>query len=95
MQSSEVDILLVEDSQDDMDLALHALRRENLANNIFVVRDGKQALDFLFCREAFAKRSLDHPPKLVLLDLKLPRWMESKSSGRSKAIRGPRLSPWS
>ncbi len=49
MQSSEVDILLVEDSQDDMDLALHALRRENLANNIFVVRDGEQALDFLFC----------------------------------------------
>src|SRR5207245_2631037 len=46
MQSSEVDILLVEDSQDDMDLALHALRRENLANNIFVVRDGEQALDF-------------------------------------------------
>ncbi len=44
MQSSEVDILLVEDSQDDMDLALHALRRENLANNIFVVRDGEQAL---------------------------------------------------
>src|SRR5437016_8128164 len=73
MQSSEVDILLVEDSQDDMDLALHALRRENLANNIFVVRDGEQALDFLFCREAFAKRSLDHPPKLVLLDLKLPK----------------------
>src|SRR5205809_5734850 len=61
MQSSDVDILLVEDSQDDMDLALHALRGENLANNIFVVRDGEQALDFLFCREAFAKRSLDHP----------------------------------
>src|SRR5437870_12942341 len=73
MQSSEVDILLVEDSQDDMDLALHALRRENLANNIFVVRDGEQALDFLFCREAFAKRSLDPPPKLVLLDLMLPK----------------------
>ena len=73
MNSREVDILLVEDSQEDADLALHALRRENLANNIFVVRDGEQALDLLFCREAFAQRSFDHPPKLVLLDLKLPK----------------------
>jgi two-component system, response regulator len=73
MNLSEVDILLVEDSQDDLDLALHALRRENLANHIFVVRDGEEALDFLFCRGAFAERSLDRPPKLVLLDLKLPK----------------------
>jgi two-component system response regulator len=73
VNSNEVDILLVEDSQDDVDLALHALRRENLSNNIFVVRDGEEALDFLFCREAFAQRSFDHPPKLVLLDLKLPK----------------------
>src|SRR5712692_5437691 len=73
MKSSEVDILLVEDSQDDMDLTLHALRRETLANNIFAVRDGEQALDFLFCTGAFAHRSFDHPPKLVLLDLKLPK----------------------
>src|ERR1700733_10496813 len=64
-----VDILLVEDSQDDMDLALHALRHEKLANSIFVVRDGEEALDFLFCRGTFAQRDIDHPPKLVLLDL--------------------------
>jgi two-component system response regulator len=67
------DILLVEDSQNDIDLALYALREDNLANSIFVVRDGKEALDFLFCRGAFAERSPDHPPKLVLLDLKLPK----------------------
>ena len=67
MNSGELDILLVEDNQDDMDLALHALRRENLANRIFVARDGVEALDFLFCRGAFARRSFDHPPKLVLL----------------------------
>jgi two-component system response regulator len=66
-------ILLVEDNQDDMDLALHALQREKLANKIFVARDGEEALDFLFCRGAFAQRSFDHPPKLVLLDLKLPK----------------------
>ena len=54
MNSDELDILLVEDNQDDMDLALHALRREKLANHIFVARDGEEALDFLFCRGAFA-----------------------------------------
>jgi two-component system, response regulator len=73
MNSEKLDILLVEDNQDDMDLALHALKREKLANNIFVVRDGEEALDFLFCRGAFTHRSFDHPPKLVLLDLKLPK----------------------
>ena len=73
MNSEELDILLVEDNQDDMDLALHALRREKLANRIFVVRDGEEALDFLFCRGPFAERRFEHPPKLVLLDLKLPK----------------------
>jgi two-component system response regulator len=73
MNTEEFDILLVEDNQDDMDLALHALRRGKLANRIFVVRDGEEALDFLFCRAKYVERSLDHPPKLVLLDLKLPK----------------------
>jgi two-component system response regulator len=62
MSSQELDILLVEDNQDDMDLALHALKRGKLANNIFVARDGEEALDFLFCRGPFADRSFDHPP---------------------------------
>ena len=73
MNAEDLDILLVEHDQDDTDLALHALRREKLANNIVVVRDGEEALDFLFCRGGFAKRSFEHPPKLVLLDLKLPK----------------------
>jgi len=71
--NSIVDILLVEDSEDDIDLALHALRQEKLANTTFVVRDGEEALDFLFCRGAFSSRSIDQRPKLVLLDLKLPK----------------------
>jgi two-component system, response regulator len=73
MNAGKLDILLVEDNQDDMDLALHALKQGKLANNIVVARDGEEALDFLFCRGAFAQRSFDHPPKLVLLDLKLPK----------------------
>ena len=92
MISDELDILLVEDNQDDMDLALHALRRGKLANRIFVARDGEEALDFLFCRGPHANRSFDHPPKLVLLDLKLPKvnGMEVlkliKSDPRTKVI---------
>jgi two-component system response regulator len=86
------DILLVEDSQNDIDLALYALREERLANSIFVVRDGKEALDFLFCRGAFAERSFNHPPKLVLLDLKLPKvdglqvLKQLKNDSRTKTI---------
>jgi CheY-like chemotaxis protein len=73
MHSFNTEILLVEDNQDDLDLTLHALRRENLANQILVVRDGEEALDFLFCKGKYAERSFDCPPRLVLLDLKLPK----------------------
>jgi CheY-like chemotaxis protein len=73
MNSNEVDILLVDDSQDDVDLTLHALRSEKLANNVFIARDGEEAMEFLFCSGVHSKRSFDNPPKLVLLDLKLPK----------------------
>ncbi|MGA8271915.1 MAG: response regulator [Candidatus Sulfotelmatobacter sp.] len=73
MNSNEVDILLADDSQDDVDLTLHALRAENLANHVFVAHDGEEALDFLFCTGPHADRSFDRPPKLVLLDLKMPK----------------------
>jgi CheY-like chemotaxis protein len=66
-------ILLIEDNPKDVKLTLHALREENLANAIQVARDGEEALDFLFCRGEFTSRSFDHPPRLVLLDLKLPK----------------------
>jgi two-component system, response regulator len=86
------EILLVEDSQNDIDLALYALREERLANSIFVVRDGKEALDYLFCRGAYVERSFNHPPKLVLLDLKLPKidglqvLKELKNDSRTRTI---------
>jgi two-component system response regulator len=73
MNKQEVEILLVEDSESDAELTLHALRRENLANNIVVAWDGEEALDFLFCRGAHAGRASKALPRLVLLDLKLPR----------------------
>jgi CheY-like chemotaxis protein len=92
MNSLTVDILLVEDSQEDLELTLHTLRRENLVNKIMIVRDGEEALDFLFCRGAFAERSFDHPPKIVLLDLKLPKveglevLKQVKGDARTRAI---------
>jgi two-component system, response regulator len=55
-----VEILLVEDNSSDAELALHALRKSKLANQIHLVRDGEEALDFLFCRGAFSSRTFDH-----------------------------------
>ena len=88
----EVEILLVEDNPVDVELTLHALRHNNLANQIQVVRDGEEALDFLFCRGPYSGRNLDSPPKLILLDLKLPKvdglevLREIKNSSRTKPI---------
>jgi len=73
MNFLETDILLVEDSSDDAELAVHALRREHLSNHIYIAKDGEEALEFVFCRGRFASRSFEHPPKLLLLDLKLPK----------------------
>ena len=68
-----IEILLVEDNEGDAELALHALRKNKICNRIQLVHDGEEALDFLFCRGAFSLRSFDQAPKLVLLDLKLPK----------------------
>lgn len=73
MTQRQIEILLVEDNPDDVELTLHALRKENLANSIHVARDGEEALEFLFCNGAHAERSGERPPKLILLDLKLPK----------------------
>ncbi|MBI2681838.1 MAG: response regulator [Acidobacteriales bacterium] len=73
MRNDDSEILLVEDSEDDVELILHSLRREKVANKIHVARDGEEALDFLFCRGAHAERSRERPPGVVLLDLKLPK----------------------
>jgi len=73
MTQQQVEILLVEDNPDDVELTLHALRKEKLANSIHVARDGEEALEFLFRDGVHAERSGDRPPRLILLDLKLPK----------------------
>lgn len=65
-------ILLVEDNPKDLELALHALEKSNLANEVVVVRDGKEAVDYLFRNGAYAERPQGNPA-VVLLDLKLPK----------------------
>ncbi len=64
---------MVEDNPDDIELTLYALKRNNLANAVHIVRDGEEALDFVFCRGRYEERKIDDPPKVVLLDLKLPK----------------------
>ena len=92
MNSNEIEILLVEDNEADEELAIHALRTNNLANQIHVARDGAEALDFLFCRGGHNNRGFDKPPRLVLLDLKLPKvdglevLRQLKNDPRTKAI---------
>ncbi len=71
MDDYGVEILLVEDNESDELLAIHAFVRNNIVNKLHVVRDGVEALDYIFCTGAYAKRKFENP-KLILLDLKLP-----------------------
>lgn len=70
---SDVEILLVEDDPGELELTMHALAGEHLCGRIEVVRDGKEALDYLYCRGAYRERSAGCHPRLILLDLKLPK----------------------
>ncbi len=69
----EVEILLVEDNPNDAELALRALKKNNLANNVVVVSDGEEAIDFVFARGKYAHRQIENGPRVILLDLKLPK----------------------
>jgi len=73
MSKEPVDILLVEDNPNDLELTLHAFKKNGLAQRIQVARDGVEALDFLFRRGAFANAEEAQYPKMILLDLKLPK----------------------
>ncbi len=71
--SGQIEILLVEDNPQDLELALRAFKKAKLANRIEVARDGEEALDFVFCQGPHAARSIEDVPRVILLDLKLPK----------------------
>jgi two-component system response regulator len=73
MMDQRADILLVEDNPNDVKLTLHAFKTANLANSVHVARDGVEALEFLFGAASSPDEKLQERPKLILLDLKLPR----------------------
>ena len=92
MTEDSVEILLVEDNPNDVELTLHAFKKHNFANHIEVVRDGAEALEFIFCTGAYAQRRIENGPKVILLDLKLPKvdgrevLRQIKSDPRTRAI---------
>ena len=88
----DVEILLVEDNPNDVELTLRALQKQNLSSKVFVVKDGAEALDFMFATGAYSQRKIDKRPRVVLLDLKLPKvdglevLKEVKGDERTKTI---------
>jgi two-component system, response regulator len=91
-ESNAVEMLLVEDNLQDLELAPRALRKANIVNNIQVARDGAEALDFIFCEGSCSANTFNGGPKLILLDLKLPKvdglevLRRIKSDPRTRAI---------
>jgi two-component system, response regulator len=89
---NEVEVLLVEDSPHDAELTMRALRKHHLANKLFHVKDGAEAIDFVFSQGAYKDRKVGNGPKVVLLDLKLPKvdgievLRRMKSDHRTKVI---------
>ncbi len=92
LDNQEVEILIVEDNLDDAELTIRTLKKQKLANNLIHLMDGAQALDFIFAKGQFSERNINHVPKVILLDLKMPKvsglevLAEIKSDLRTKTI---------
>ena len=69
----ETDILLVEDNMHDAEMTIRALKKNNLVNNLIHVKDGAEALDYIFAEGSFLERDISNIPKVILLDLKMPK----------------------
>lgn len=71
--SGEIEILIVEDNMSDAEMTIRALKKNHLANKLVHLKDGAQALDFIFAEGEYAGRKLENVPKVILLDLKMPK----------------------
>jgi len=91
-ETNQIELLIVEDNEEDLEMTLRALKNAKLANHIHVAYDGVEALEFIFCEGEHSGRKMSNGPKLVLLDIKLPKidglevLKRIKSDGRTKMI---------
>ena len=92
MYENEIEILLVEDNPNDAEMTIRTLKKANLANKLIHLKDGAEALDFIFARGNFADREIENKPKVILLDIKMPKvdgievLRQIKSNNTTKAI---------
>ncbi len=73
MNFNRIDIVLVEDNLDDAELTMRALKKNGIANDLIHLKDGEEALNFIFCKGAYEYRNFNEIPKLILLDIKMPK----------------------
>jgi two-component system response regulator len=73
MENKVVEILLIDDNMNDAELMIRALKKNNMSSKLIHLKDGVEALDFVFCKGSFAERNFNNRPKVIFLDLKMPR----------------------
>lgn len=93
MDNTDAEILLVEDSMDDADMTIRALKKVNLADRLIHLEDGQEALDYLFGNGKYSTRDLSKQPKVILLDIKMPRVDGIQVLSRIKSNEATRMIP--
>ena len=93
MEDKEIDILLVEDNTEDADLTIRALKKKNLTSRVLHVKDGAAALDYIFCAGEYSERNIELRPKVVLLDLNMPKISGTEVLKRIKADERTKIIP--
>jgi len=93
MNTGKVDIILVEDNPDDAELSIRALNKNRIANSLIHLKDGQEALDYIFCKGVYENRNISDIPKVILLDIKMPKIDGIEVLKRIKADPGTKIIP--